>query len=413
MDTSLQPAAPSDRTDLPQDGEGLGLTGPRTNPLLPANLIAQRSNGPVRQSDVDAFISLLDEPGNAGLSDETASSAHAAGAQAASAQAASGSLSEMTLGLRRQWEGAIKSDTAANAPTTQALAADASATQAPAVDASATQAPAVDASATQAPVVDAPVTQAPAVDASATQAPAATLGADTGARIAARRHADDSDDIASAPTDAPLPQVNMAAAIPNPVAPATPVSTTGTEARSVQWGSDNIADVVRHVTRTLGLRDLDALQSGREVVLQLDATVLPDTALHFRADGSEAVILLQTGSNDVQQFLDDHLDQLLSAMAAEVPGLRWTMAPEMVALAPRAIMPASDASDGSSTGDRAGRDSGGNAGGGSGGQSGGQSGNQPGQQRDAQDGLNTAQGDAPSLGSTVASFEAEVATAPR
>jgi hypothetical protein len=132
-----------------------------------------------------------------------------------------------------------------------------------------------------------------------------------------------------------------------------------------------LTELVRQVNRTLAQRDLDALQSGREVVLRLDDARLPQTALVLRPQGGEMVASLQTQSAEVQQFLDVNLARLVAAMAAEVPGLRW-VAPEL-AVASRPLDPAGGASDqggapggqgsgqGGSGGDGQGRPQGGSA----------------------------------------------------
>jgi hypothetical protein len=101
-----------------------------------------------------------------------------------------------------------------------------------------------------------------------------------------------------------------------------------------------VAQIVQQVTRTLAWRDLDALQAGREVVLHLDESLMPQTVLTFRpavagpgaaADGlgAEVVVSLQTQSADVRDFLDTHGAALVEAMARQAPGLRWAPTPEL------------------------------------------------------------------------------------
>jgi hypothetical protein len=101
-----------------------------------------------------------------------------------------------------------------------------------------------------------------------------------------------------------------------------------------------VAQIVQQVTRTLAWRDLDALQAGREVVLHLDESLMPQTVLTFRpavagpgaagsAQGAEVVVSLQTQSPEVREFLDTHGAALVQDMARQAPGLRWAPTPEL------------------------------------------------------------------------------------
>ena len=99
------------------------------------------------------------------------------------------------------------------------------------------------------------------------------------------------------------------------------------------------AAIVQQVTRALAVRDLEALDAGREVVLRLDETLLPQTVLSFKpmsvavpgagvgTDGAAAtpqvLVSLETRSDEVRAFLDTHGETLIAAMAREAPGLHW------------------------------------------------------------------------------------------
>jgi hypothetical protein len=95
-----------------------------------------------------------------------------------------------------------------------------------------------------------------------------------------------------------------------------------------------VAALIQQVTRVLGMRDLDALDAGREVVVRLDEFILPQTVLKFRpvaaelsnprdAGGAQILVSVQTDSDEVRAFLDAHSKALIDAMAIEAPGLRW------------------------------------------------------------------------------------------
>jgi hypothetical protein len=100
----------------------------------------------------------------------------------------------------------------------------------------------------------------------------------------------------------------------------------------------DVASIVKQVTRTLALRDLEALDAGREVVLRLDESLLPQTVLSFKpmavaasgagaADGApsspEVLVSLETRSDEVRAFLNAHGQTLIEAMAREAPGMHW------------------------------------------------------------------------------------------
>lgn len=101
----------------------------------------------------------------------------------------------------------------------------------------------------------------------------------------------------------------------------------------------DVASIVKQVTRTLALRDLEALDAGREVVLRLDESLLPQTVLSFKpmavaASGAgagaggaspspEVLVSLETRSDEVRAFLNAHGQTLIEAMAREAPGMHW------------------------------------------------------------------------------------------
>jgi hypothetical protein len=134
----------------------------------------------------------------------------------------------------------------------------------------------------------------------------------------------------------PLAVVPAAALVPTLAMQAAPASVTQGPAAD----RFEVMQIVQQVTRTLAWRDLDALQSGREVVLHLDDALLPQTVLTFRpavaapgavADGlgAEVVVSLQTQSAEVRDFLETHGQAMVEAMARQAPGLRWAPAPEL------------------------------------------------------------------------------------
>jgi hypothetical protein len=90
------------------------------------------------------------------------------------------------------------------------------------------------------------------------------------------------------------------------------------------------ASVIKDVIRTLARRDLEALDSGREITLRLDNKLLPSTTLVLRsesdksADVSESVtpqirVTLKTESPEVAMFLRSHSATLTETLNRELP----------------------------------------------------------------------------------------------
>ena len=103
-------------------------------------------------------------------------------------------------------------------------------------------------------------------------------------------------------------------------------------ANSLRVDARAFASVIKDVMRTLARRDLEALNSGREITLRLDNKLVPSTTLVLRpasdqaADVSESFapqirVTLETESPEVAMFLRGHSATLANTLNREFPGL--------------------------------------------------------------------------------------------
>ncbi len=88
-----------------------------------------------------------------------------------------------------------------------------------------------------------------------------------------------------------------------------------------------VREVISQVRRTLALRDLDALNSGRTVVISLRRGELPVDSIELRGDGNGglASITLVASTVSGQDLLRNRFEELSSVLRQDIPGLRLEM----------------------------------------------------------------------------------------